>query len=283
MQKYYCLHYLSQDTQSTKNALRDCQALILIRHKWQGALAVPIPLLDPFLKLRTKLLVTRHPKDLRCKIIDHKNYFLCGTWSCSSNSIKSVVISSSFTENHMALTGRWSSKPSNKHQCASCHIAFISWYASFHGCTSNTSCWGKGHVHIGVCLFLQGFFDATVSAISPSAGPLSTDDQPSETPERFLRLLDPREPDEKRHDAGKCHICVTDWNIAARIHYSVSNRPSDTSLSWALLKRPAIHGFPAAGGEIYCRSAGVGEREVYSCVPTETHYITSNVSTFSFM
>ena len=96
----------------------------------RGILAVP---LDPFLNLRANLLVTSHPKKLCCKLIDHKNYFLCGTWSCRSNSVKSVVTLSSFMENHMALTGRWSSKPWNKHQCASlphCFyflIHFISW------------------------------------------------------------------------------------------------------------------------------------------------------------
>lgn len=85
----------------------------------------------------------------------------------------------------------------------------------------------------------------------------------------ILSLLDLREVDEKRHDAGKCHICVTGWKPAARIHYSVPNRPPDITLSWTLLKRSAIHGFPTAGGKICCHNPGARERNAHPWVPTQ--------------
>lgn len=252
----------------------------------QGILTLPIPPLDSFLNLRANLLVTSHPKKLCCKFIDHKNYILCGTWSCRSNSIKSVVTLSSFTDNRVALTGRRSSKPSNKHQRASCHIAFISRYASFHGCVSHTSCWGKGRVHIrDLFVSPRMFWCNRLSHFTFSWPPFHRWPVIQNTGE-ILSLLDLREADEKRHDAGKCHICVTDWNTAARIHYSVSNRPTDITLGWTLLKRSAIRGFPTAGGGIYCHSPGVGEGNTSPCVPTrpmEMQYITTNTSTFCFM
>lgn len=102
----------------------------------------------------------------------------------------------------------------------------------------------------------------------------------------ILSLLDLREVDEKRHDAGKCHICVTGWKPAARIHYSVANRPPDITLSWTLLKRSAIHGFPTAGGKICCHNPGARERNAHPWVPTqpvEMLYMTRNMSTFFFM
>lgn len=159
-------------------------------------------------------------------------------------------------------------------------------YASFHGCTSHTSCWGKGHVHVwDLFVSLRLFWCNCLSHFTFNWPPFHRWPVIQNTGE-ILSLLDLREVDEKRHDAGKCHICVTDWNIAARIHYSVSNRPTDTTRSWTLLKRSAIRGFPAAGGEIYCCNPGVGERNTHPCVPTqpmEMRYTMSNTSTFCFI
>lgn len=134
----------------------------------------------------------------------------------------------------MALTGRWSSKPSNKHRCASCPIAFILWYASFHGCTPHTSCWGKGHVHIrDLFVSPRMFWCNCLGHFTFNQPPVHRWPVIQNTAE-ILSILDLREPDEKRHDAGKCHIRVTDWNAAARIHYSVPNRPTGIILSWTL-------------------------------------------------
>lgn len=137
----------------------------------QGILAIPIPLLNPFLNLRTNLLVTSHPKKLCCKLIDHKNYFLCGAWSCRTNSIKSVITPSSFTDNRMAWQAGDPQSPQTSitvhhatlllfpgtlHFMAARHIQVVGERAMF---------------TFGISLFLWGCFDATVSAISPSTGP----------------------------------------------------------------------------------------------------------------
>lgn len=44
----------------------------------QGILAVPIPLPDPFLNLRTNLLVSSLPKVLCRKLTENKSYLPCG-------------------------------------------------------------------------------------------------------------------------------------------------------------------------------------------------------------
>lgn len=182
------------------------------------------------------------------------------------------------------MPGRCSSKSSNHYQCESCLLLLSP--GTFHSVAAHhTRVVGeRTKLTFGICLFLWGCFDTTVSAISPSTGPPFHRWPVIQNTREILSLLDLREADEKRHDAGKCHICVTDWNPAARIHYSVPNRPPDITLSWTLLKRSAIHAFPTAGGKICCHNPGVRERNPHPCVPTqpmEMVYMTSNVSSFS--
>lgn len=223
---------------------------------------------------------------LRGNLTKNKSFFPCGIWSCRPNSVKSTVTLRIFTESHMAMPGRCSSKSSDNCECESCLLPLFP--GMFHSVTAH-HIWVVGErtmLTLGICLFLWGCSDATVSAISPSTGPLATDDQSSKNSREISSLLDLREADEKRHDAGKCHICVTDWSPAARIHYSVPNRPPDITLSWTLLKRSAIHAFPTAGGKICCHSPGVRGRKTHPWVPTQPMEMlcrTSNVSTFFSM
>lgn len=166
------------------------------------------------------------------KLTKDKIYFPCGIWSCTPKPMKSIGTLSIFTESHMAMPGRCSSKSSNNYHWESCLLLLFP--GTFHSvATHHTQVAGERTVlTFGICLFLWGCFDATVSAISPSAGPPFHRWPVIQNTREILSLLDLREADEKSHDAGKCHICVTDWNPAARIHYSVPNRPPDTTLSW---------------------------------------------------
>lgn len=166
----------------------------------------------------------------------------------------------------MAKPGRCSSKSSNNYQCESCLLLLSP--GTFHSVAAHhTRVVGeRTMLTFGICLFLWGCFDTTVSAISPSTGPPFHRWPVIQNTREILSLLDLREADEKRHDAGKCHICVTDWNPAARIHYSVPNRPPDITLSWTLLKRSAIHAFSTAGGKTCCHNPGVRERNTHPCV-----------------
>lgn len=151
----------------------------------QGILAVPIPLPDPFLNLRTNLLVSSLPKVLCLKLTENKSYLPCGIWSHRANSTKSMVTLSIFTENPVAVPGRCSSKPSNNYQCESCLLLLFPGTFHFMAAHHIRVAGERTVLTFGTCLFLWGCFDETVSAISPSASPLSTDDQSSKTLERF--------------------------------------------------------------------------------------------------
>lgn len=187
VQKYYLPILLKSRFIKYPKFSEGFQALNLFMHKLHMCRLfwLPIPLPEPFLNLRTNLLVTNLPKMLCGKLTKNKSYFPCGIWSCRPDTVKSIVTLSIFTENHMAMPGRCSSKSSSNYQCESCLLLLFP--GTFHSMAAHHKqvAGKRTMLTFGICLFLWGCFDGTVSAISPSNGPLSTGDQSSKTPERF--------------------------------------------------------------------------------------------------
>lgn len=181
VEKYHCLHHLSQDIESIKNALRDRQALNLTKHKLQMCRVFWLYLFL-FLIFFSKTLVDSHPKKSHCNNIIISSVALeVADLTSLRLQLPQAVSQRSIWPWHAGDPQRPQTSISAHHATLLLFPGMLHFMAAYHMQVVG----GKAMFTVRFCLFLQGCFDAIISAISPSTGPLSTDDQSSKTLERF--------------------------------------------------------------------------------------------------